>query len=193
MASSPQLERIKLVENSINAEKVMLHLQFSLIHENVLSSKLVVNICMVFLTCFILIILQRGFFASVLLLNVFYLTKAIETTPNTLHKDIHVNVPAVESNGEFREKRTPEESVPLGEVTNISESKDLETAETIVFRPFFGYRYRLAHRRPFYRRRYYRSVDGQDDDLKADEIIFRPLFRRRLAYPRHFPYYYYYY
>lgn len=76
-----------------------------------------------------------------------------------------------------------------------AEVGDLDTAETLVFRPLFRSRYLLNRRRPYYyRRRFYRSVEDPIDDLSTDEtLVFRPFFGRRFGYTRqHFPYYYYY-
>lgn len=80
------------------------------------------------------------------------------------------------------------------EVASIKDGADLDTAETLVFRPFFRSRYLTNRRRPYYRRRFYRSVDDPNDDLTTDEtLVFRPFFGRRFGYGgRHFPYYYYY-
>lgn len=82
------------------------------------------------------------------------------------------------------------------EAVEGSEVGDLDTAETLVFRPFFRSRYLLNRRRPYYsRRRFYRSVEEPNDDLNTDEtLVFRPFFGRRFSYNtrQRFPYYYYY-
>lgn len=129
------------------------------------------------------------------------------TVANQEHQNQELPIAPVETNGannilaaayytEENENAINKRSLELQNgAIEAKEVGDLDTAETLVFRPLFRSRYLLNRRRPYYnRRRFYRSVEDPNNDLNTDEtLVFRPFFGRRFSYARRrFPNYYYY-
>lgn len=112
--------------------------------------------------------------------------------PNIFTENAFTPSPAMEDQEAEFNKRGLD---PLIQTENLNNADDLNTAETLVFRPLFGSRYLVNRRRGYYGRRFYRSLEDPSEDLNTDEtLVFRPFFGRRFGFHRrHFPYYYYYY